>query len=102
MPKTPLLLIPGVLCSPRLYAAQIDALKDVADIVVPDWRKAPMSMWDSWDATARWVLSQAPAGKFALAGLSLGGMISVEMMQIAADRVTRLALLDTGTRSQTP
>ena len=100
MPKTPLLLIPGVLCSPRLYAAQIDALKDVADIVVPDWRKAPMSMWDSWDATARWVLSQAPAGKFALAGLSLGGMISVEIMQIAPERVTKLALLDTGMRSQ--
>ena len=100
MPKTPLLLIPGVLCSPRLYAAQIDALKDVADIVVPDWRKAPLSMWDSWDATARWVLSQAPAGKFALAGLSLGGMISVEIMQIAPERVTKLALLDTGMRSQ--
>ncbi len=100
MPKTPLLLVPGVLCSPRLYAAQLAALKDVADIVVPDWRKAPMSMWDSWDATARWVLGQAPAEKFALAGLSLGGMISVEIMQIAPERVTKLALLDTGMRSQ--
>ena len=76
------------------------ALKDVADIVVPDWRSAPMAMWDSWDATARWVLSQAPAEKFALCGLSLGGMISVEIMQIAPERVTKLALLDTGMRSQ--
>ncbi len=100
MPKTPLLLIPGVLCSPRLYAAQLAALKDMAEIVVPDWRRAPTSMWDSWDATARWVLSQAPADKFALAGLSLGGMISVEIMQIAPERVTKLALLDTGMRSQ--
>ncbi len=100
MAKTPLLLVPGVLCSPRLYAAQLAALKDVADIVVPDWRKAPLTMWDSWEATARWVLGQAPAGNFALCGLSLGGMISVEIMQIAPERVTRLALLDTGMRSQ--
>ncbi|HZQ01463.1 MAG TPA: alpha/beta hydrolase [Reyranella sp.] len=100
MTKIPLMLVPGVLCSPRLYAAQVAALKDVAEIVVPDWRRAPMVMWDSWEATARWVLAQAPAEKFALAGLSLGGMISVEIMQIAPERVTRLALLDTGMRSQ--
>jgi pimeloyl-ACP methyl ester carboxylesterase len=100
MAKTPLLLIPGLLCSPRLYAPQIADLADIAEVVVPDWRRAPLSIWDSWDATARWVLAQAPAGKFALAGLSLGGMIAVEIMQIAAERVTRLALLDTGVRAQ--
>jgi pimeloyl-ACP methyl ester carboxylesterase len=102
MTKTPLLLVPGLLCSPRLFAPQLAALADIAEVVVPDWRKAPLSIFDSWDKTARWVLDQAPAGKFALAGLSLGGMISVEIMQIAADRVTKLALLDTGMRSQTP
>ena len=100
MPKTPLLLVPGLLCSPRLYAPQIDALANIADIVVPDWRQAPLSIWDSGEETARWVLAQAPAGRFALAGLSLGGMIAVEMMQIATERVTRLALLDTGLRAQ--
>ncbi len=100
MQKAPLLLVPGLLCSPRLYAPQIDALADVADIVVPDWRRAPLSIWDSWADTARWVLAQVPAGPFALAGLSLGGMIAIEMMQIAAERVTRLALLDTGLRAQ--
>ncbi len=102
MTKMPLLLVPGLLCSPRLYAPQVAALRDVAEVVVPDWRRAPLSIFDSWDKTARWVLDRAPAGKFALAGLSLGGMIAVEIMQIAADRVTRLALLDTGMRSQTP
>src|SRR5882757_3382254 len=100
MTKTPLLLVPGLLCSPRLYGPQIATLKDVAEVVVPDWRKAPLSIFDTWDKTARWVLDQMPAGQFALAGLSLGGMIAVEIMQIAADRVTRLALLDTGMRSQ--
>jgi pimeloyl-ACP methyl ester carboxylesterase len=100
MPKTPLLLVPGVLCSPRLFAAQVAALEGQTDIVVPDWRKAPLSIWDSWESAARWVVDQMPAEKFALAGLSLGGMLAVEIMQFAADRVTRLALLDTGMRSQ--
>ena len=99
MTKTPLLLVPGVLCSPRLFAPQVAALADAADIVVPDWRQAPLSIWDSWESAARWVVDQMPAEKFALAGLSLGGMLAVEIMQIAADRVTRLALLDTGMRS---
>jgi pimeloyl-ACP methyl ester carboxylesterase len=100
MAKTPLLLVPGVLCSPRLYAAQLAALAGEADIVVPDWRKAPLSIWDSWDTAARWVLDQMPSEKFALAGLSLGGMLAVEIMQFAAGRVSRLALIDTGMRSQ--
>jgi pimeloyl-ACP methyl ester carboxylesterase len=98
--KTPLLLVPGMLCSPRLFAPQVAALADLADIVVPDWREAPLSVWDSWKSAAGWVLDQMPAKKFALAGLSLGGMLAVEIMQVAADRVTRLALLDTGMRSQ--
>lgn len=100
MAKTPLLLVPGVLCSPRLFAAQIAALGNEAEIVVPDWRRAPLSIWDSWETAARWVVDQMPAEKFALAGLSLGGMLAVEIMQFAADRVNRLALLDTGMRSQ--
>lgn len=100
MAKTPLLLVPGLLCSPRLFAAQVAALSDQADIVVPDWRRAPLSVWDDWPSAARWVVDQMPAPRFALAGLSLGGMLAVEIMQFAADRVTRLALLDTGMRSQ--
>ncbi|MBI3199133.1 MAG: alpha/beta hydrolase [Rhodospirillales bacterium] len=100
MAKTPLLLIPGLLCSPRLFAPQATALADLAEIVVPDWRRAPLSIWDSWQTAARWIVDQMPPGKFAMAGLSLGGMLAVEIMQVAAERVTKLALLDTGMRSQ--
>jgi pimeloyl-ACP methyl ester carboxylesterase len=100
MDKTPLLLVPGMICSPRLYAAQVAALAPDAAIVVPDWRRAPLAIWDSWESAARWVVDQMPAGKFALAGLSLGGMLAVEIMQFAAERVTKLALLDTGVRGQ--
>ena len=74
MNKTALLLVPGMLCSPRLYADQVAALSGEADIVVPDWRRAPLAIWDDWESAARWVVDQMPAGKFALAGLSLGGI----------------------------
>jgi len=47
MKKTPLLLVPGLLCSPRLFAAQVAGLSSDADIVVPDWRKAPLSVWST-------------------------------------------------------
>ncbi|HET9352718.1 MAG TPA: hypothetical protein VFO32_01855 [Sphingomicrobium sp.] len=57
MAKTPLLLVPGLLCSPRLFAGQLAGLSAEADIVVPDWRKAPLSVWDTWDSAARWVLA---------------------------------------------
>jgi pimeloyl-ACP methyl ester carboxylesterase len=100
MVKTPLLLIPGLLCSPRLYAAQVAALGSRAEIVVPDWRNAPLSIWDTWEGAARWIVDLMPPGRFAMAGLSLGGMLAVEIMQFAADRVSRLALLDTGMRGQ--
>jgi pimeloyl-ACP methyl ester carboxylesterase len=100
MNKTPLLLVPGMICSPRLYADQVAALSGEVDIVVPDWRRAPLAIWDSWESAARWVVDQMPAGQFALAGLSLGGMLAVEIMQFAAERVTKLALLDTGVRGQ--
>src|SRR5580658_464578 len=100
MTKTPLLMVPGLLCSPRLFAPQIAGLSDIAEIVVPDWRKAPLSIFDSWEATARWVVSCMPPGPFALAGLSLGGMIASEILQLVPERVSRLAMLDTGARGR--
>ena len=48
MDKTALLLVPGMICSPRLYADQVAALSADAEVVVPDWRRAPLSIWDSW------------------------------------------------------
>ena len=60
MAKTPLLLIPGLLCSPRLFAPQMTALADLAEIVVPDWRRAPLGVWDTWASAAQWIVDQMP------------------------------------------
>lgn len=50
---------------------------------------------------ARAVLRRAPE-KFALAGLSMGGYVAMEIMRQEPDRVIKLALLDTSARPDTP
>lgn len=92
----PILLIPGLACSARLYAEQIPAL----------WRFGPVSIanhtgGDSIAGIARRILEDAPF-RFALAGLSMGGYIAFEIMRQAPERVLRLALLDTSARPDRP
>jgi pimeloyl-ACP methyl ester carboxylesterase len=94
--KTPLVLIPGLLCNANLWAAQIAGLADIAAISV-----AEHSRHDSLDAIARSILAAAPV-RFALAGLSMGGYVSFAIMRLAPERVLKLALLDTSARADTP
>lgn len=92
----PLVLIPGLGCTPRLYAEQMPALWTYGPLLIADHRRG-----DSMDAIARQVLAEAPP-RFALCGLSMGGYISFAIHRLAPDRVMKLALLDTGSRSDTP
>lgn len=95
--RTPLVLVPGLLCDPLLWQAQIALLADVADCWVADHR-GPESM----EALARKVLDDAPFDRFALAGLSMGGYVALEMAHQAPARIGRLALLDTSARADAP
>ncbi|MGE0667002.1 MAG: alpha/beta fold hydrolase [Sphingomonadales bacterium] len=90
MTLTPLVLLPGLLCDAALWRAQVEALKDVAAAAVAD-----LTLDDSVAAMAARVLASAPP-RFALAGLSMGGYVAFEIMRQAPERVTRLALFDTG------
>jgi pimeloyl-ACP methyl ester carboxylesterase len=94
--KTNLVLIPGLLCSKRLWAGQLAALGDIADMTVADHTRQ-----DTMAAIAASILAAAPA-RFALAGLSMGGYICYEVVRQAPERVTKLALLDTGSRADAP
>lgn len=86
---TELVLLPGTLCDERLFAHQVQNLADIATPRIGDLTTA-----DSITGMAEAVLADAPP-KFALAGLSLGGIVAMEIMRIAPERVSRLALLDT-------
>jgi pimeloyl-ACP methyl ester carboxylesterase len=89
------LLIPGLACSARLYAAQLPALWTAGSATIADHTRE-----DSMGALAERILAAAPP-RFSLAGLSMGGYLSLEIMRRAPQRVVRLALLDTSARPDT-
>jgi pimeloyl-ACP methyl ester carboxylesterase len=95
MNKAPLVLLAGLNCTPRLWQAQIEALADITEAVTPD-----LTGHDSVGGLAEEVLAGAP-DTFALAGLSMGGYVALEIMRRAPERVQRLALLDTQARPDT-
>jgi pimeloyl-ACP methyl ester carboxylesterase len=94
-PRTPLILLPGLLCDRALWRHQIDHLADLAEMTVPD-----LGSDESVDAMARRVLDAAPA-HFALAALSMGGYVAHAVMRAAPQRVGKLALFDTSARPDT-
>ncbi|MDP3263613.1 MAG: alpha/beta hydrolase [Tabrizicola sp.] len=91
---TPLVLIPGMMCDARMWGG-IDAT-----LGVPVIHHLPTGA-DSMPALAARFLTGAPP-TFALAGLSLGGILAMEILRQAPARVTRLALLDTNPRAEMP
>jgi pimeloyl-ACP methyl ester carboxylesterase len=92
----PILLVPGLVCSPRIFAPVIPHL----------WRFGPVTVAnhirdDNMGAIARRILAEAPP-RFALAGHSMGGYIAFEIMRQAPQRVAKLALMNTQARPDTP
>ena len=92
--KHPLVLLPGLLCDAALWHHQTAYLTELAEITVADFTND-----DSIGGMAETALAKAPE-RFALAGLSMGGYVALEIMRRAPERVTRLALLDTSARGE--
>jgi pimeloyl-ACP methyl ester carboxylesterase len=92
----PIVLVPGLACTPRLYAEQIPELWRIGPVTV-----AVHTRDSSIAAIAQRILSAAPP-RFALAGLSMGGYIAFEMVRQAPARIAKLALLDTSARADAP
>ena len=93
---TPILFVPGLLCSAEIFEAQAAALWPLGPTTVASTLEG-----DTVGEVARRILETAPP-RFALAGISMGGYISLEIMRQAPGRVVRLALLDTTARPDTP
>lgn len=89
-----LLLIPGMMCDARLWGRVPGGLPARVHHALPVGG-------DTIPAIAAAILRDAPA-RFALAGLSLGGIVAMEIVHQAPGRVARLALLDTNPRAETP
>jgi pimeloyl-ACP methyl ester carboxylesterase len=91
----PLILLPGMMCDARLFAPQMAAMTD-RTVICP-----ALVGFETTGALADAVLADAPP-RFALAGLSMGGIVAMEIMTRAPGRVSHLALLDTNHRAETP
>jgi len=89
---TPLVLIPGMMCDARMWGGIENSLG------VPVLHHVPTDA-DTMAALAALFLADAPPS-FSLAGLSMGGILAMEILRQAPDRVERLALLDTNPRAE--
>jgi pimeloyl-ACP methyl ester carboxylesterase len=91
-----LILLPGLLCDERLWAAQTKGLAALARVITPD-----LTGYESIESMADGVVDQVPGG-FSLAGFSMGGCVALEVLARAAERVRRLALLSTSLKGILP
>jgi len=91
-----IVLLPGMMCDHRLYAAFIDRFSDQYDIhcldlvdqtTIPDMAQSVLDRVD---------------GPFHLVGLSMGGIVALPLALQAPDRVATLMLLDTNARADRP
>jgi len=87
--QDPLVLLPGMMCDGRLFAPQVAGLSARHPVMT-----LTPSGADTMTALAEKVLAVAPP-RFALGGLSMGGIVAMEVIRQAPERVTRLALIDT-------
>lgn len=93
MAGTPVFFLPGLLEDADAFAFQVEQLREAAACTVADLTRSQTIADLAQDA-----LGQAPAGRFALAGHSMGGYVALEVVRRAPERVDRLALLNTHAR----
>lgn len=85
-----MVLLPGMNCTARLWTPVLPALRG-RSVVHGELRGATV------ERCVDRLLSELPE-RFALAGLSLGGIIALALVRTAPERVERLCLLDTTAR----
>lgn len=91
-----LVLIPGLYADEGLWEAQSAGLADIARVHVAD-----VTRDTSIAAMAARILAAA-SERFAVAGLSMGGYVALELWRQAPGRVTRMALLNTNAHADSP
>lgn len=95
MLRHPLILVPALGSDARLWQPVIDRIDHLVECVVVQ------GGGDSIESIADDVLAQAP-DRFHLAGISMGGYVSLDIVLRATGRVTGLALLNTSAIAAPP
>jgi len=97
MAANPVVILPGLLEDADAFQHQIEHLRGLAACTVADLTRS-----DTIAGLAIEALRQAPAGAFALMGHSMGGYVALEILRQAPGRVSKLALLNTNARPDSP
>lgn len=92
----PLVLIPGLMADARAFAGPMRVLAQERCVMI-----APAMLGERVEEMASNLLDQLP-GRFALAGHGLGGVLAMELLRRAPDRVMRVALMNTHPLADTP
>lgn len=92
----PLVFLPDIATDVRLFLPQITAMTHERPVMA-----APVGQGDRVDDIASALMQSLPA-KFALCGQGLGGMVAMEVMRRAPERVLRIALINTSPLQETP
>jgi pimeloyl-ACP methyl ester carboxylesterase len=88
--KPVIFLLPGLMCDEAVWTHQAETLSAVADVRIPVFRG-----FDSLVGMAESLMVEAPE-RFSVAGHSMGGRVAWEVMELAADRIDKFAILDSG------
>ncbi len=95
MPQDPIIFLPGFMADARLFWHQILDFSTTHAVTVMPMRGT------SVEEMASFVLKQAPE-KFALVGHWLGGLVAMEILRRAPERVSQVALINVSPLPETP
>lgn len=96
MSSDPLVLLPPILCDARVFGPQLAALTSEFAVMC-----APTTRGERMEEIASQILGWAPP-RFALAGMSMGGAVALEILRRAPERVARVALISASHHGETP
>lgn len=96
MSGLPIVFIPGLMCTARIYQHQAEALGQRHPVLLANhWSHGSMA------EIAASILDAAPED-FAVAGTSMGGYVAFEILRQAPERVKQLILMSTSAKPDTP
>ena len=90
----PLVFLPGHMCDGRLFAHQVEAFSSERAVHLANFKLGATIAEFAANA-----LASAPP-RFVLCGLSMGGIVAMEILRTSAERIAGLVLMDTNYRAE--
>ena len=99
--KPVLLLIPGMLNTPVVWAKVVPLLQDVADVRILNVQ-TQTSIGEMADDALAMVADMPDEQPLVVCGFSMGGFVAIELIAARANKIRAVCLLDTSGRPESP